>query len=108
MSIFTASGLRYDPSLESVFATQHIPDKSRIEEGLVFVLPKIDYPERFIQRLQEFGDEFVLALGWGSLYRNVERPNTDSVVDLAGGTFAIRSAVHIQPGQEITVNFQPR
>lgn len=93
-----------------VFATQFIPCEAVIERVPVLVVPEADVlTDEWTSGLAEFvfgwGKTTVaLALGYGSLYNHSYSPNAR--YDDVGQRTKIFTAIRdIQPGEEITINY---
>jgi len=95
-----------------VFATRFFASGTIIEECPVFVLTpedraRIDETEMFNYYFAWGPDEreAAIVLGWGSLYNHSFEPNAQYVKHLDQGVLEVVALRDIEPGEEITVNY---
>lgn len=95
-----------------VFTLKEIPEGALIEICPVIVLPEEDLPLIHKTRLHDYyflwGDDekqCAIALGFGSLYNHDYHPNAEYVIDAEQQCIDIYSLRDIEPGEEITLNY---
>ena len=95
-----------------VFAARHIEPGEIIEICPVLVFPKAQLPHVRQTVLEDYyfdwgneGDYFAVALGYGSLYNHDYDANADYDMDFDAETIDVVCIRDIQPGEEITINY---
>ncbi len=95
-----------------VFTLKEIPEGALIEICPVIVLPENDLPLIHKTHLHDYyflwGDDekqCAIALGFGSLYNHDYQPNAEYVIDAEQKSIDIYSLRDIEPGEEITLNY---
>lgn len=93
-----------------VFARRFIAEGEDIERVPLLILPEVEvYGEDEASRLGDYcfywgPGKVALALGYGSLYNHSYTPNA-TYLDLPNQTKLFRALRDIQPGEEITINY---
>lgn len=95
-----------------VFTSEFIPAGALIEICPVIILPEAELPIIHQTDLHDYyflwGEEekqCAIALGFGSLYNHAYDANAEYILDLEDNTIDFYSVKDIEPGTEITVNY---
>lgn len=95
-----------------VFTSLAVQSGDTIEFCQILKIPKVELPIIHKTILHDYYflwgedlDQPVLALGFGSLYNHVSFPNANFILDLENETIDIVAIKDINPGEEITINY---
>ncbi len=92
-----------------VFTANDIASGDLIEICPVIVIPKSELPIIHKTCLHDYyflwGEQCVIALGFGSLYNHAIHPNADFILDIDANTIDIVAIKDIPAGSEITLNY---
>jgi SET domain-containing protein len=97
-----------------VFTAEPVAPGDIIEICHVIVFPPEDLDKIHATHLHDYyflwGDKMdhgAIALGYGSLYNHAQEPNAEYELDLEDEVITIICLKAIQPGEEVTIDYQP-